>query len=154
MLTSEQAFIYAQHGTFYGHSSDQGTPGYRAGAPLPVQLSSFRPARQESTGAVVITWVTESELDNAGFNILRSATRDKGFSRVNPTLIPGAGTTGEKHTYSYTDTTVAPNIVYYYRIEDVSLAGECRTLATVRLKGHVSAGGKLTRTWGELKRQK
>ena len=153
MLASEQAFLYAQHGTYYGHSSDHGTPGYRAGSPLPVQLSSFRPARQASTGAVGITWVTESELDNAGFNILRSMTRDGVFSRVNTTLISGAGTTAEKHTYSFTDTTAKPNIVYYYRIEDVSLAGEHRTLATVRLKGHVSASGKLTTTWGHLKTQ-
>ena len=153
LLASEQAFLYAQHGTYYGHSSDHGTPGYRAGSPLPVQLSSFRPARQASTGAVGITWVTESELDNAGFNILRSTTRDDVFSRVNTTLISGAGTTAEKHTYSFTDTTATPNIVYYYRIEDVSLAGEHRTLATVRLKGHVSASGKLTTTWGLLKTQ-
>ena len=73
------------------------------------------------------------------------------FSLVNPTLIPGAGTTGEKHTYSFTDTTVAPNIVYYYRIKDVSFAGMRRTLATVRLKGYISAADRLTTTWGHLK---
>ena len=151
MLASEQAFLYAQHGTYYGHSSDHGTPGYRAGSPLPVQLSSFRPARQASTGAVGITWVTESELDNAGFNILRSTTRDGGFSRIHATLIPGSGTSGEKHTYRFTDTTVAPNIVYYYRIEDVSFAGTHRTLVTVRLKGYISAVDRLTTTWGHLK---
>ena len=151
MLASEQVFLYAQHGTYYGHSSDHGTPGYRAGSPLPVQLSSFRPARQASTGAVGITWVTESELDNAGFNILRSITRDGVFSLINTPLIPGAGTTAEKHTYRFTDTTAKPNVVYYYRIEDVSFAGTHRTLVTVRLKGHVSASGKLTTTWGHLK---
>ena len=153
MLASEQAFIYAQHITYYGHSSDQGTPGYRAGDPLPVQLSSFRPAREKSTGAVVITWITESELDNAGFNILRSTTRDGGFSRVNATLIPGSGTSGEKHTYSFTDTTAKPDVVYYYWIEDVSFAGTHWTLATVRLKGYISAVDRLTTTWGLLKTQ-
>ena len=153
LLASEQAFLYAQHGTYYGHSSDHGTPGYRAGSPLPVQLSSFRPARQASTGAVGITWVTESELDNAGFNILRSMTRDGVFSLVNTTLISGAGTTAEKHSYSFTDTTAKPNIVYYYRIEDVSFDGVRRTLVTARLKGEMSASGKLTTTWGHLKTQ-
>ena len=153
LLASEQVFLYAQHGTYYGHSSDHGTPGYRAGYPLPVQLSSFRPAREVSTGAVVITWVTESELDNAGFNILRSMTRDGVFSPINTPLIPGAGTTAEKRTYSFTDTTAKPNTAYYYRIEDVSFAGTHRTVATVHLKGQVSVSGKLTTTWGLLKTQ-
>ena len=58
--------------SFYGHRDDIGTPGYRLGGPLPVELSSFRPVRDEATGHVVIRWATESELNNAGFNILRS----------------------------------------------------------------------------------
>ena len=151
LLASEQIFQHTHHDTYYGIRSDLGTPGYRAGNPLPVQLSRFHPTRDKTTGAVLITWTTESELDNAGFNILRSMTRDGVFSFVNTTLIPGAGTTGEKHTYSFTDTTVAPNIVYYYRIEDISLAGKHRTLATVHLKGYISAADRLTTTWGHLK---
>ena len=138
--------------TYYGHSEDRGNPGYRLGGPLPVQLSSFRPERT-ATGAVVITWTTESELNNAGFNLLRSKQRDAVFVPINPALLLGAGTSGEKHTYRFTDTTAKPNIAYYYQIEDVSFAGTRRTLVTVRLKGHVSATDKLTTTWGILKTQ-
>ena len=58
--------------SFYGHRDDVGTPGYRLGGPLPVSLSKFRPVRNQETGHVDITWITESELNNAGFNILRS----------------------------------------------------------------------------------
>ena len=94
---------------------------------------------------------TESELNNAGFNILRSESQSAEFKIINPALIQGAGTSGEKHIYNFTDTTAAPNIVYYYRIEDVSFAGVRQTLATVRLKGQISAGDKLTTTWGHLK---
>ena len=36
-------------------------------------------------------------------------------------MIAGAGTTAEKQSYTYTDATADPNIVYYYQIEDVSL---------------------------------
>lgn len=39
------------------------------------------------------------------------------------------------------------------QIEDVSFDGEQQTLTTVRLKGDVSATGKLTTIWGELKSQ-
>ncbi len=137
--------------TWYGSDTDYGTPGLRAGQALPVQLSQFRPDRTE-TGTVVIQWTTESEMDNAGFNILRSQTRTGEFKVINAQLIPGAGTTAERNTYTWTDTTAKPNVVYYYQIEDVSFDGERQALATVRLRGLVSAKGKLTTQWGELKK--
>ena len=124
----------------------------QGGKPLPVTLSSFR-AEPTDTG-VIVRWITESELDNAGFNILRSKTKDGEFKGINSTLIQGAGTTSERHTYTWTDTTAKPNIVYYYRIEDVSYSGVRKQLATVRMRGYVSASGKLTTRWVDLKKQK
>ena len=138
--------------TWYGSDEDAGTPGYDAGGPLPVELSHFRPARDKATGAVVITWATQSELNNAGFFIKRSNQRDGEFKVINATMVAGAGTTSEKQTYTFTDTTAQPNIVYYYQIEDVSLDGNRQTLTRgIRLKGHIGAAGKLTSTWGEIK---
>ncbi len=138
--------------TWYGSDEDAGTPGVVGGGPLPVELSQFRPARDKATGAVVITWATQSELNNAGFFIKRAQQKDGEFKVVNPTMIPGAGTTSEKQFYTYTDTTAQPNVVYYYQIEDVSLDGNRQTLTRgIRLKGHIGAAGKLTSTWGELK---
>ncbi|MCG9133671.1 hypothetical protein J5I95_18515 [Candidatus Poribacteria bacterium] len=138
--------------TWYGSDEDAGTPGVVGGGPLPVALSHFRPARDKATGAVVITWATQSELNNAGFFIKRSNQRDGEFQVINATMVPGAGTTSEKQFYTYTDTTAQPNIVYYYQIEDVSLDGNRQTLTRgIRLKGHIGAAGKLTSTWGEIK---
>ncbi len=138
--------------TFYGQRSDIGSPGYRRGGPLPVSLSSFRPVRDASTGHVEISWVTQSELNNAGFNILRSESKTGEFKAINAEgLIAGHGTTSEKHVYRYTDTTAKPNVVYYYQIEDVSMDGVRTTLRTTHLRGDVSARGKLTTRWGELK---
>ena len=139
--------------TWYGLRTDHGSPGVRAGGALPVQLSQFRPDLTEA-GAVLIQWTTESEVDNAGFNILRSETRTGEFKVINAQLIPGSGTTAERNTYTWTDTTAKPNVVYYYQIEDVSLDGERQTLATVRLRGFISATGKLTTQWGQLKRSR
>ena len=119
--------------------------------PLPVTLSHFR--AEHTTAGVVLKWTTESELDNAGFNILRSETKDGEFKPINSKLIQGAGTTSERHTYTWTDTTAKPNVVYYYQIEDISHAGDRKQLATVRMRGYVSAAGKLTTKWGDLKRQ-
>ncbi len=155
-LASETSFAQVTHiraSSYYGAANDVGTPGFRAGGALPVELSHFRPARQE-TGAVVITWSTQSELNNAGFFIKRSQQRDGEFKVINATMVPGAGTSSEKQFYTYTDTTAQPNVVYYYQIEDVSLDGNRQTLTRgIRLKGHVGAAGKATTTWGDLKTQ-
>ena len=138
--------------TYYGAQNDVGTPGFRAGGALPVELSHFRPARDKVTDAVVITWSTQSELNNAGFFIKRSQQRDGEFKVINATMVQGAGTTSEKQFYTYNDSTAQPNVVYYYQIEDVSLDGNRQTLTNgIRLKGHVSVAGKLTTLWGDLK---
>ena len=117
--------------------------------PLPVTLSRFR--AEHTNAGVILKWTTESEVDNAGFNIYRSETKEGEFKVVNPTMVQGAGTTGERNEYTWTDTTAKPNTVYYYRIEDVSHAGVREQLATVRLRGLVSASGKLTTRWADLK---
>ena len=135
--------------THYGNQTDIGSPGYTLGGILPVTLSSFR-AEQTGDG-VLLKWTTESEVDNAGFFIYRSEKRDGNFKVVNPTMIQGAGTTGERNEYTWTDTSAKPNTVYYYRIEDVSHAGVREQLATVRLRGYVSAKAKLTTNWADLK---
>ena len=156
IAAAETSFLYLLEKrieTWYGLRTDQGSPGVRAGGALPVQLSQFRPDLTD-TGTVVINWATESEVDNAGFNILRSETKTGEFKVINAQLIPGAGTTAERNAYTWTDTTAKPNVVYYYQIEDVSLDGERQTLATVRLRGFVSAAGKLTTQWGQLKRSR
>ena len=156
-LASDTSFAQVTHiraSSYYGSADDVGTPGFRAGGALPVELSHFRPARNKETGAVVITWSTQSELNNAGFFIKRSQQRDGEFQIINATMIQGAGTTSEKQFYTYEDTTAQPNVVYYYQIEDVSLDGNHQTLTRgIRLKGHVSVAGKLTTMWGDLKTQ-
>ena len=117
--------------------------------PLPVTLSYFR--AEHTDAGVILKWTTESEVDNAGFYIYRSETKDGEFKVVNQNMVQGAGTTGERNEYTWTDTTAKPNTVYYYRIEDVSHAGVREQLATVRLRGFVSASGKLTTRWADLK---
>ena len=152
VLASDTMLGGAYLTTYYGSADDMGTPGYNAGGNLPVELSKFGAKRDPLTGAVVITWSTQSELNNAGFFIKRSQQTNGKFVIVNPTMIAGAGTTAEKQSYTYTDAAAEPNIVYYYQIEDVSLDGNRQTLTRAhRLKGHIGAAGKATTTWGDLK---
>ena len=137
--------------TSFGHESDIGSPGHTAGGVLPVSLSKFRPERMKDTGEIVVRWITESETNNAGFNILRSETRDGEFTKLNTKLIAGQGTTSARTIYKFADTSAKPNVVYYYQIQDVSLDGKVQTLRTTHLRGNVTAAGKLTTTWAELK---
>ena len=150
-ISAENTKLLAGTVTYYGHPDDIGAPGIKSGGALPVTLSYFRAELIDA--GVILKWATESEVNNAGFYIYRSQTRDGTFKVVNPTLIQGAGTTSEKHTYTWTDTTAKPNTVYYYQIEDISHTGVRKRLATVRMRGLVSASGKLTTRWADLKVQ-
>ena len=136
-------------GIYYGHSHDLGTPAYRRGKPLPVELSQF--SARFVKDEVVINWTTESELNNAGFNILRSTSRTKNFRPINTKLIQGAGTTGERRTYQFIDATAKPNVAYYYRIVDVDFSGTHRQLTTQRVQGVIAPTGKLITRWSTLK---
>ena len=140
----------APESTYYGNRNDLASPGYTVDGVLPVSLSKFRPERL-ATGEVVVRWATESETNNAGFNILRGEKLDGEFTKLNEQLIAGKGTTSEKNGYEFVDTSAKPNVVYYYQIQDVSLDGEVATLKTTHLRGNISVAGKLTTTWGELK---
>ena len=145
------AHVSAPESTYYGNRNDLSSPGYTVDGVLPVSLSKFRPERMKDTGAVVIRWITESETNNAGFNILRGEAIDGEFTKLNMKLIAGQGTTSERTVYEFPDTSAKPNVVYYYQIQDVSLDGQVQTLRTTHLRGNVTAAGKLTTIWGELK---
>ena len=138
---------------YWGDADDIGTPGHRRGGALPVELSSFSVTRNDA-GAVVLTWTTESEVDNAGFNLRRSEQRASGFTLLNPALIAGAGTTGERQMYTFTDTSAKPGVEYYYQIEEVAFDGKPETLAMRMLRGPVSAANRMLTTFGAVKRQK
>ena len=139
-------------GYYYGNAQDIGTPTYRKGKPLPVTLSHFT-AHHTQTG-VVLKWTTESEIDNAGFYIYRSKTKNGKYSLVNPTIIQGAGTTAKRSEYVYVDTTAKPTTVYYYQIEDVSFAGNRQRFTAIKLRGLISARHKIATQWGKLKEER
>ena len=141
-LATEKNYPAIGRPTYYGHHSDHSTPGYRESDPLPVEISSFRPVRKRSGSPIVITWVTQSEVNNAGFNIKRSDTKDGKFKTINSVVIPGAGTTTKQRVYTYTDTTVKPKVIYYYQIESISVDGTRRILRTTHLRGNVGGANK------------
>ncbi|MFQ6069308.1 MAG: hypothetical protein ACE5LC_02155 [Candidatus Aminicenantales bacterium] len=76
---------------------------------------------------VKLEWETATELDNEGFNLLRSDMKDGKYVRINPYFIPSKGEAGLGAQYSYTDYYVENGITYYYIIEDIDIYGK-RTL--------------------------
>ena len=92
-------------------------------APLPVTLSSF--TAEFSGGASLLTWSTQSESNNLGWNVYRSETSTiaEGF-QINQNMIEGAGTTTEETNYTFSDSyETNSNTSYWYWIESVDNGG-------------------------------
>ncbi len=92
---------------------------------LAVELGSFTAAA--ISRAVTLSWETESEIDNEGFNMLRSTAPDRSFGPVNTSLIPAEGGPAFAAAYELIDDSVQPGMTYYYLLEDISTSGQ-RTL--------------------------
>jgi hypothetical protein len=86
-----------------------------------VELSSFEAIPGD--GEITVRWVTESSVDNVGFNLYRSLSPDGEYVRLNPDLIEGIGTSVSPRTYTYTDGEVTDGETYWYRLEDVDIQG-------------------------------
>jgi hypothetical protein len=89
---------------------------------LPVTLSSFEAV--PTSGGVSLTWVTESELENEGFNIYRRDVKGKSdWNIITSSVIPGRGNTSEKTEYEYLDQSVQAGLTYEYMLESISYTG-------------------------------
>jgi hypothetical protein len=84
-----------------------------------VTISSFTAKWQGNS--VIVSWKTGSELNNAGFNILRSTSANGTFTKVNYTPAQFGSIAGA--SYSFTDSGVTPGQTYYYRLQSVNTSG-------------------------------
>jgi len=91
---------------------------------LPVELQDFK--ANPGNGKVTLTWITESETENLGFNLYRSVNKNGEFLMLNAELIAGHGSTSEMHEYSYIDRDVVNGVTCYYKLEDVDYAGKAK----------------------------
>jgi hypothetical protein len=84
----------------------------RTDTPLPITLSDFQASLSGS--GVKLTWRTESEIENRGFNLYRNGEKIA--------FIEGAGTTNETKEYTYFDNTALIGSTYEYVLSDLSYA--------------------------------
>ncbi len=91
-------------------------------APTAVKLLSFT-ATPTGEG-LLLTWETASEVDNLGFDLYRSQSRETRGGRLNETLIPSRSPGGgQGATYAFLDTTALPATTYHYTLESVDISG-------------------------------
>jgi hypothetical protein len=90
--------------------------------PTLIELSSFTATPLNS--AVLLEWATETELDNEGFNLLRSEEEGGEYVKINRNFIPSKGEAGFGAKYSHTDYDVENGVTYYYLLEDIDFYGK------------------------------
>jgi hypothetical protein len=91
-------------------------PSGQLGNPvIPVELISFTGFNND--GILTLNWTTATETNNAGFEIEKMKTS---WQKI--VFIPGAGTTTETRSYSFTDEEVSYGIIQY-RLKQIDYDG-------------------------------
>ena len=112
---------------------------------LPIVLSSF--TAFSSDKGVVVSWRTESEINNSGSNVYRSESRDSKFVKINPEMLKGAGISAEPHEYKFVDEAVEPGYTYYYYLKSIDFSGDEQQThvikVTIDLKGAIKVDSML-----------
>ena len=90
---------------------------YKPDQPTAVQMSALKAT--PSNKQVKVEWQTETEVDNAGFNVWRA----EGFQKVNGSLLPAEGSSVVGADYDFFDKWVMNGKLYYYLIEDIDNSG-------------------------------
>jgi hypothetical protein len=100
---------------------------------LSIMLSSFTATFADEYAT--LQWTTQSETDNAGWNVYRSSTEQFEDSElITGEMIPGAGNTSQITQYSWQDADeLAAGAAYWYWLESVSYSGATETFGPVSL---------------------
>lgn len=96
-----------------------GSESFVTGGMTAIKLDKFD--ANASRGKVSLNWATGTEIDNAGFNLYRSASADGQRVQVNGAMISAQAGAASGASYRATD---APGYgTFYYWLEDVSTGG-------------------------------
>ena len=105
--------------------------GFRAGAwdigaddiaaTTAVELLSFTALGGD--GAVELRWETGSEVDNVGFYLYRATSEAGPYQLVNPSMVPGLGSSPLGASYRYVDSGLVNGQTYFYELEDLESTG-------------------------------
>lgn len=113
----------AYKSSYSGGTSDAFVAIFDAGGNLPVELASFAAVR--SASCVELRWSTESESNNAGFEVQRSRTAGMDDWEIRG-FVPGAGTSTMLRNYSFKDEDLSENGhagSVFFRLRQLDLDG-------------------------------
>ena len=98
-------------------ANSDGAPDLHLEPVVPVEFSSFGAMAKQ--GQVTLTWTTESETNNLGFEILKKQ-QNNNFVKIG--FVQGHGTSTIHHNYSYVDDKLT-NGTYYYQLKQIDADG-------------------------------
>lgn len=104
-----------------GTLDENGNTLWVAGTPLPVELSFFSAVILDD--GIKLTWRTETEVNNYGFNILRQSAKDgqdDDWDSIG--FVDGNGNSNSPKDYSFVDKN-ATDGKYYYRLKQIDNDG-------------------------------
>ncbi|GBD89238.1 hypothetical protein BMS3Abin03_03188 [bacterium BMS3Abin03] len=114
---------------FSANSTGSGqTPFSGEDTPLPVELTSFTASTQGST--VTLNWKTATEVNNYGFEILRS-TKSDNWTKIG--FVEGNGNSNSPKSYSFTDENLARSSKFYYRLKQIDNDGQFEYSNTIEV---------------------
>ncbi len=94
--------------------------------PFPVEMLPLVAVPDNNNQLIKLYWSTQSEVNNAGFEIQRSLDGTN-FAKIHPNAwVNGSGTTQTPVNYTYDDNQVQTNVKYYYRLKQVDFNGAYR----------------------------
>ena len=87
-----------------------------------IRLASFTATAK--AWSVVLNWATESEIDNAGFNIYRAESENGVYAKINSAIVSAKGSPTQGTSYEFVDKEVKNRKTFYYKLEDIDLNGK------------------------------
>lgn len=132
LIKNDHNYIFAAHIADFTVSGRTGINSAYFGAKDKITLTELSEFDAFAEASMVhILWSTESEIDNAGFNLYRAESEDGEYTKINNFLIPAEGSPTQGASYQYTDNEVRNRKTYWYKLEDIDLNGVSTMHGTV-----------------------
>ena len=96
--------------------------------PIPVEFITFNGSIKNDE--VILSWITATEINNLGFEVERSFENN---NFVSIGFVPGAGTSAEERSYTFTDYNV-PAGINYYRLKQKDSDGSVNYSESIALE--------------------
>ena len=91
--------------------------GEQNNTPTAITLSSL--TAEAKNNKVIIQWQTATEINNLGFNILRSESETGPYTKINKKLIKAKGSSTKGASYKFKDKNIETGKTYWYKLEDI-----------------------------------